>query len=168
VSSGTGFGPGPFERRDIDLTNKPHWFLKVSPLGKTPVLRVDGHAHFESAVICEYLNETALMARAAEIHGRPAQIEAALGQGPHFDGTAFSLVDAVFGPVFRYCDAFDAIGEFGFWQGLAKAQRWRRVRAQKPAVAQAVRPDDHALLHANLLARRSALSRRMTSQGALA
>ena len=27
----------PFERRDIDLANKPAWFLKVSPLGKTPV-----------------------------------------------------------------------------------------------------------------------------------
>ncbi|MCV4777127.1 glutathione S-transferase N-terminal domain-containing protein, partial [Escherichia coli] len=23
----------PFERRDIDLANKPSWFLKVSPLG---------------------------------------------------------------------------------------------------------------------------------------
>ena len=27
----------PFERIDIDLANKPDWFLKVSPLGKTPV-----------------------------------------------------------------------------------------------------------------------------------
>ncbi len=28
----------PFERIDIDLANKPDWFLKISPLGKTPVL----------------------------------------------------------------------------------------------------------------------------------
>ncbi|MES2037019.1 MAG: glutathione S-transferase family protein [Pseudomonadota bacterium] len=47
-----------FERVDIDLANKPDWFLQVSPLGKTPVLLVDGQAIFESAVICEYLDET--------------------------------------------------------------------------------------------------------------
>jgi glutathione S-transferase len=50
----------PFERRDIDLANKPEWFLKISPLGKTPVLLVGDQAIFESAVICEYLEETAL------------------------------------------------------------------------------------------------------------
>ena len=49
----------PFERRDIDLRDKPRWFLEVSPLGKTPVLLVDGQPGFESAVICEYLDETA-------------------------------------------------------------------------------------------------------------
>lgn len=48
----------PFERRDVDLDHKPAWFLAVSPLGKTPVLLVDGNALFESAVICEYLDET--------------------------------------------------------------------------------------------------------------
>src|SRR5258707_4689745 len=47
-----------FERVDIDLANKPDWFLKVSPLGKTPVLLVGEHAIFESAVILEYLEET--------------------------------------------------------------------------------------------------------------
>jgi glutathione S-transferase len=50
----------PFERRDIDFANKPAWFLAVSPLGKTPVLLVDSAAIFESAVICEYLEDTAL------------------------------------------------------------------------------------------------------------
>ena len=50
----------PFERRDVDLAQKPEWFLQVSPLGKTPVLLVDGEAIFESAVICEYLDETEL------------------------------------------------------------------------------------------------------------
>ena len=47
-----------FERIDIDLANKPDWFLKISPLGKTPVLVVGDHAIFESAVILEYLEET--------------------------------------------------------------------------------------------------------------
>ncbi|MDE2595189.1 MAG: glutathione S-transferase N-terminal domain-containing protein, partial [Burkholderiales bacterium] len=47
-----------FERIDIDLAHKPDWFLKLSPLGKTPVLLVNGQPIFESAVICEYLDET--------------------------------------------------------------------------------------------------------------
>lgn len=48
-----------FERIDIDLRNKPMWFLAISPLGKTPVLKVDDQPIFESAVICEYLEDTA-------------------------------------------------------------------------------------------------------------
>jgi glutathione S-transferase len=47
-----------FERVDIDLANKPDWFLGISPLGKTPVLQVGDSAIFESAVILEYLEET--------------------------------------------------------------------------------------------------------------
>lgn len=198
----------PFERRDIDLANKPDWFLKVSPLGKTPVLLVGDEAIFESAVICEYLEETALprlhpanalqrarhrswmefgsallnlvgsfysaadepalMARAAEIRARLAQVEAALGEGPYFAGPSFSIVDAVFGPAFRYFDAFDVIGEFGFWGGLPRVRRWRRELATRPSVAGAVRPDYPELLRAFLSARRTALSRRMTPAGASA
>jgi glutathione S-transferase len=52
----------PFERREVDLSDKPAWFARISPLGKTPVLLVDGVAIFESAVICEYLEETTLPA----------------------------------------------------------------------------------------------------------
>lgn len=48
----------PFERRDVNLAAKPEWFHAVSPLGKTPVLLVDGAPIFESAVICDYLDET--------------------------------------------------------------------------------------------------------------
>jgi glutathione S-transferase len=48
----------PYNRIDIDLANKPDWFLQVSPLGKTPILLVDGSSIFESNVICEFLDET--------------------------------------------------------------------------------------------------------------
>lgn len=48
----------PFIRTDIDLANKPAWFLAVSPLGRTPVLMVGPHAIFESAVVLEYLEDT--------------------------------------------------------------------------------------------------------------
>lgn len=48
-----------FKLTYIDLKNKPDWFLKISPLGKVPVLRVnEGTSLFESAVINEYLDET--------------------------------------------------------------------------------------------------------------
>ena len=53
----------PFDRVNIDLAAKPDWFLKLSPLGKVPVLVVaeengDEQVLFESAVIAEYLDQT--------------------------------------------------------------------------------------------------------------
>ena len=63
----------PFERIDIDLASKPDWFLKISPLGKVPLLLVeteDGEAAlFESNVICEYIEETQA---GAKLHPRDA------------------------------------------------------------------------------------------------
>ncbi len=155
----------PFERRDIDLANKPDWFKAVSPLGKTPVLLVDDMPIFESAVILEYLEEThanplhpvdplaraehrawiefgsailddiaglysaadeaAFNAKTAALKGKFARLEARL-KGPWFDGEYFSLVDAVFGPVFRYFDAFDRIGDFGILAGLSEGRRVAR------------------------------------------
>jgi glutathione S-transferase len=46
-----------YERIDIDLACKPDWFLALSPLGKTPVLKVGDRALFESSAILEYLDE---------------------------------------------------------------------------------------------------------------
>ena len=48
----------PFERRNIDLANKPDWFLKLSPLGKVPGLVIDDDlVLFESTVIAQYVDE---------------------------------------------------------------------------------------------------------------
>ena len=48
----------PYERRNIDLANKPDWFLALSPLGKVPVLVVgDRTVLFESSVIAQYVDE---------------------------------------------------------------------------------------------------------------
>lgn len=44
-------------RTYIDLANKPDWFVQLSPLGKVPVLRVGDTAVFETAAICEYIEE---------------------------------------------------------------------------------------------------------------
>lgn len=47
----------PFTRTNIELADKPDWFLRISPLGKVPVLKINGNVLFESAVINEYLDE---------------------------------------------------------------------------------------------------------------
>ena len=46
-----------FDVNYIDLKSPPQWFLEISPMGKVPVLKVNGVALFESAVINEYLDE---------------------------------------------------------------------------------------------------------------
>ncbi len=46
-----------FDITYIDLADPPDWFLELSPLGKVPVLKVDGEVLFESAVINEYIDE---------------------------------------------------------------------------------------------------------------
>jgi glutathione S-transferase len=53
----------PFERIAIDLAAKPVWFTAISPLGKVPLLKVarpggEEAVLFESAVICEFIEET--------------------------------------------------------------------------------------------------------------
>ncbi len=192
----------PFVRRDIDLADKPDWFLRISPLGKTPVLLAGDAPIFESAVICEYLDETeaprlhpaaplaraqhrawmefgsavlngiaafytapddtALAARAQDLRQRFTQLEAVLGAGPYFDAAGFSMVDAVFAPVFRYFDVFDTIDAFGMLDGLPKVDAWRRALAARPSVREAVGADYAQRLRAFLLGRGAALSRRMT------
>lgn len=186
-----------FERVDIDLANKPDWFLKVSPLGKTPVLLVGDHVIFESAVILEYLEETqpkplhpadplrraehrafieygsavlsdiaglynapdeaAFKAKATQLDQRFARLETRV-VGPWFDGADFSLVDAVFGPVFRYFDVFDGIGDFGILNGKPKLARWRANLAARPSVKSAVSAEYPALLRDFLVRRNSWIS----------
>jgi glutathione S-transferase len=187
-----------FERVDIDLANKPDWFLAISPLGKTPVLQVGDKAIFESAVILEYLEETerkplhpadplvraehrgwiefgsavlndiagfyaakdeaAFKAKTAQLEQRFARLEARITTSPWFDGESFSLVDAVFGPVFRYFDAFDEIGDFGILAGKPKLARWRKSLAARPSVRSAVSADYPALLRDFIERRQSWLS----------
>lgn len=188
----------PFERIDIDLANKPDWFLAISPLGKTPVLQVGAHAIFESAVILEYLEETephplhpadalaraehrswiefgssilndiagfysaadaaSFEAKAASITAKFTRIEARLADGPFFAGPDFSLVDAVFGPVFRYFDAFDLVAGFDLLAARPKVTAWRAALAVRTSVQNAVAADYQQHLLAFLQARPSHLA----------
>jgi glutathione S-transferase len=187
----------PFERVHVDLADKPAWFLDLSPLGKTPVLKVDDRAIFESAVILEYLEETrphplhpadplrraehrawiefgsavlndiaglysakdeaAFAAKAEALAAKFARLEGSLGPGPWFDG-GFSLVDTVFGPVFRYFDVLDRIGDFGILAGKPKVAAWRRALAARSSIRQAVGADYEIRLERFLAQRNSHLS----------
>ena len=185
-----------FERIDIDLANKPEWFLKLSPLGKVPVLVVerDGRevALFESNVICEYIEDTfaeaklhpqdplvraehrAWMEFGSAILGdlwgletttdptvfetkrqavaaKFARVEAALGAGPFFAGDRFSLVDAVFAPIFRYFDVFDDLADLAILAETPKVRAWRGELAKRPSARGAVSPDYPDLLRAFLV-----------------
>lgn len=196
----------PFERVDIDLDAKPDWFLKISPLGKTPVLVVGDKAIFESAVILEYLEETqpgplhpndaltraehrgwiefnstvlgdiwglevatdeaTFAAKAKQLEGRLALLEQRLIGTPWFDGEKFSLVDAVFGPAFRYFDVIDAIGDFGIFANKPKLVQWRKSLAARPSIRNAVGADYPSLLRAFLKKRGAYLSQLEARQAA--
>ncbi|MBB5051232.1 glutathione S-transferase [Afipia massiliensis] len=188
----------PFERIDIDLDNKPDWFLKISPLGKVPVLQVGDKVVFESAVILEYLEETqpkplhskdpltraehrawmefgsavladiwgletatdeaAFNVKVKQATEKFARLETRLVAAPWFDGESFSLVDAVFAPVFRYFDTFDEIGDFGILADKPKIARWRKSLRERPSVVLAVSAEYPALLRAFLKKHKSYLS----------
>ena len=196
-----------FQRLDVELANKPDWFQRLSPLGKTPVLQVGSEALFESAVICEYLDDTlpprlhpddplararerawmefgsavlsgiavlysagddAALAKAyAALRVRLEQLEAQLAArvepGPWFAGRRFGMVDAVFGPVFRY---FDVIPPEGLFDELPRVQAWREQLARRPSVREAVAPGYAERLRGFLLARGTALSRRLATMAA--
>ena len=77
-------------------------------------------------------------AKRQAIAGKLATIDAVLGDGPFFAGARFSLVDAVFAPIFRYFEVFDAIRDTGVFAGLAKVQAWRAALAERPSVREAV------------------------------
>ncbi len=46
-----------YKRTNIDLADKPDWFVKISPLGRVPLLQANSAVLFESQVIAEYLDE---------------------------------------------------------------------------------------------------------------
>lgn len=186
----------PFERIDIDLADKPDWFLKLSPLGKVPVLLVQTErgevALFESNVICEYIEETqggaalhpqdALVraqhrawmefgstilselwgletttdpavfeSKRQAVAGKFSRVEEALGSGPFFAGQQFSLVDAVFAPIFRYFDVFDRVIDLSVFTDTPKVRAWRQQLAARPSVSSAVGADYPELLYAFLV-----------------
>jgi glutathione S-transferase len=89
---------------------------------------------------------TAFQAKARLLKEKFTRLENILNVGPYFAGEKFSIVDAVFAPVFRYFDVFDRILDLGVFEGLPKVQAWRRALATRPSVANAVVPNFKDLL----------------------
>lgn len=104
-------------------------------------------------------DEAAFEAKAKELRQRFERLEADLGDGPFFSGETFTLVDAVFGPIFRYFDVFDQIGDFGVLTGLEKVARWRKALSERQSVRQAVSTEYPALLRAFLQKRNSHIAK---------
>lgn len=186
------------ERTYIDLANKPDWFLEVSPTGKVPLLKVDNrYILFESAVICEFLDEVTpgalhpdnpvvkaehrawnefasqilntiaklynaktaedYQAQAQDLNAKFKRLEAVV-QLPYFSGDRFCMVDAAFGPVFRYFDTMDPVLPENVFAGCSKVSAWREVLAERPSVKAAVDENYPENLRKFLVKRQSFIS----------
>lgn len=77
---------------------------------------------------------------------------------PFFQGDRFTLVDAVFGPVFRYFDVFEARARLRLLDGLPRIEAWRVALAERPSVRGAVDDDYPELLAAFLRNRKAYIS----------
>ena len=124
-----------------------------------------GWIEFGSAVLNDIAgfyaapDEAAFNAKASQLEQRFARLETRVAATPWFDGESFSLVDAVFGPVFRYFDVFDEIADFGILAEKPKLMRWRKALAARPSVLMAVSAEYPALLRDFIERRNSWLSR---------
>ncbi len=90
-------------------------------------------------------------AKRAAVAAKFVRVEAALGEGPYFAGGRFSLVDAVFAPIFRYFDVFDTIADTGVFAGTPKVSAWRTALFERASVRNAVGPDYPERLRAFLV-----------------
>ncbi|AXS41397.1 glutathione S-transferase family protein [Breoghania sp. L-A4] len=143
---------------------------QANPLHPRDALRRAEHRswiEFGSAILNDIAgfynapDDAALRAKADAMAAKFARVEARLVGRPWFDGATFSLVDAVYGPVFRYFDVFDRIDDFGVFSQTPKLGAWRAALAERPSVAGAVTPDYPERLLSFLRNRNSALSRRL-------
>ncbi len=115
---------------------------------------LNGIAGFYSAA-----DETSFSQKTKALTDNFARLETRLGTGPYFDGERFTLVDVVFGPVFRYFDAFDRIADFGILNDKPKVAAYRAALSARPSVHTAVASDYDNRLWGFLQARNSHLSR---------
>ncbi|HAG96048.1 MAG TPA: glutathione S-transferase family protein, partial [Gammaproteobacteria bacterium] len=61
--------------------------------------------------------------------------------GDYFAGSAFGMVDAAYGPIFRYFDVMDPYLPLDVFEGCVLVQQWRRHLAARPSVQNAVAAD---------------------------
>jgi glutathione S-transferase len=114
-----------------------------------PLIRAQhrGWMEFGSAILGDIWgyetarDEAAALCKAAALKLKFERVERALGDGPFFAGAQFSVVDAVFAPIFRYFDVFDGLTGHGIFVGTPEVRAWRAALAARPSVRNAVDPD---------------------------
>lgn len=84
------------------------------------------------------------------------RIESELSSGPYFSGTRFSMVDAVYAPVFRYFALIDSSVSEAIFEGLPRISAWKAALAKRESVKAAV-SSDYAELFQNHLRQHSAI-----------
>jgi glutathione S-transferase len=86
-------------------------------------------------------DRTAFDAKAKAMRGKFERLESTLGEGPYFAGRDFSVVDAVFAPMFRYFETFETITGAETFKGLHKVEAWRKALAARRSVIAAAGGD---------------------------
>jgi len=89
------------------------------------------------------------------------QLEQELFHAPYFSGDKFHIIDAVYGPIFRYFDTLEQILAFNFFANKPKLKAWRLALSQRPSVQEAVANDYPVKLAAFLKARQGYLASMM-------
>lgn len=84
------------------------------------------------------------------------RIETELSSGPYFSGAEFSMVDAVYAPIFRYFSIIDASVSEQVFEELPRVSAWKAVLAERKSVKAAVSAD-YAELFQNHLRSHSAI-----------
>jgi glutathione S-transferase len=92
------------------------------------------------------------------IQGKFQFIEKEQSGIPFFSGDKFHLIDAAYGPIFRYFEVFNSFTELNTFAHLPKCQLWRKALSQRKSVQQAVSEDYPALLIQFLINRDSYIS----------
>jgi len=86
------------------------------------------------------------------------QLESKLDQGPYFSGSSFSMVDAVFAPIFRYFDLLSPVVSQPIFNDLPRVSAWRSSLADRPSVMSAVEDDYANRLQQHLVNQQALLS----------
>ena len=94
----------------------------------------------------------------SEIHDCFKMIEKQLSGTGFFSGEKFHLIDAVYGPIFRYFEVFDTFIKLDTFAGLSRCQHWRSTLMQRKSVQNAVVKEYPTLLQAHLINRKSYMS----------
>jgi glutathione S-transferase len=84
---------------------------------------------------------------------------------PFFSGDKFHLIDATFGPIFRYFDVFDCFTDLNTFIDLPKCQLWRNALRQQKSIQKAVAENYSALLIQFLKNRESYISQLIPLEG---